>query len=237
MKTYLTFLNRNKLFTLVNVAGLSISLMFVLLISNMVTRQLTVDSNVADADRISLFANERWAGAHYNVGTHLESRYPEIEDWTAVSLVETSARVNNQNVSIRAFIAKKNMLNFFGYPVVEGSKDAMLTTTEVVVTKRGANRLFGTEYAVGKTFNMQLWDNNVYTVAAVIKDFNNSIFPNDVDVIFPFENMKYHNESCAIEDDFMSNAAGTELFLKTPKGVDLNGKAQEIKEYLKTFFH
>ena len=49
MKTYLTYLNRNKLFTFVNVAGLSISLMFVLLIGNMVTRQLTVDSNVPDA--------------------------------------------------------------------------------------------------------------------------------------------------------------------------------------------
>lgn len=236
MKTYLTFLNRNKLFTLVNVAGLSISLMFVLLISNMVTRQLTVDSNVADADRISLFANERWAGAHYNVGTHLESRYPEIEDWTAVSLVETSARVNNQNVSIRAFIAKKNMLNFFGYPVVGGSKDAMLTPTEVVVTKRGANRLFGTEHAVGKTLNMQQWDNQTYTVAAVISDFNNSIFPEDVEVIFPFENMKYYNESCAEENSFMGNAAGTELFLKTPQGVDLNSKAEEIKAYFKTCF-
>lgn len=236
MKTYLTFLNRNKLFTLVNVAGLSISLMFVLLISNMVTRQLTVDSNVADADRISLFANERWAGAHYNVGTHLESRYPEIEDWTAVSLVETSARVNNQNVSIRAFIAKKNMLNFFGYPVVEGSKDAMLTPTEVVVTKRGANRLFGTEHAVGKTLNMQQWDNQTYTVAAVISDFNNSIFPEDVEVIFPFENMKYYNESCAEENSYMGNAAGTELFLKTPQGVDMNSKAEEIKAYFKTCF-
>ena len=236
MKTYLTFLNRNKLFTLVNVAGLSISLMFVLLISNMVTRQLTVDSNVPDADRISLFANERWAGAHYNVGTHLESRYPEIEDWTAVSLVETSARVNNQNVSIRAFIAKKNMLNFFGYPVVEGSKDAMLTPTEVVVTKRGANRLFGTEHAVGKTLNMQQWDNQTYTVVAVISDFNNSIFPEDVEVIFPFENMKYYNESCAEENSYMGNAAGTELFLKTPQGVDMNSKAEEIKAYFKTCF-
>ena len=229
-------MNRNKLFTLVNVAGLSISLMFVLLISNMVTRQLTVDSNVADADRISLFANERWAGAHYNVGTHLESRYPEIEDWTAVSLVETSARVNNQNVSIRAFIAKKNMLNFFGYPVVEGSKDAMLTPTEVVVTKRGANRLFGTEHAVGKTLNMQQWDNQTYTVVAVISDFNNSIFPEDVEVIFPFENMKYYNESCAEENSYMGNAAGTELFLKTPQGVDMNSKAEEIKAYFKTCF-
>ena len=236
MKTYLTYLNRNKLFTFVNVAGLSISLMFVLLIGNMVTRQLTVDSNVPDASRISLLANENWAGAHYNLGTHLQSRYPEIEDWTAVSAIETSVKVNNQSVSIKAFIAKKNMLNFFGYPAVEGSKDAMLTPTEVVVTKRGANRLFGTEHAVGKTFNMQPWDNNVYTVAAVINDFNNSIFPSDVEVIFPFENMKYYNESCAIEADYMNNAGGTELFLKTPKGIDLNKKAEEIKAYFKTFF-
>lgn len=34
LKTYFTYLHRNKLFTLVNVVGLSISLMFVLLIAN-----------------------------------------------------------------------------------------------------------------------------------------------------------------------------------------------------------
>ncbi len=43
LKTYFTFLQRNKLFTVVNVAGLSISLMFVLLIADMVTRQLSSD--------------------------------------------------------------------------------------------------------------------------------------------------------------------------------------------------
>lgn len=42
LKTYFTYLHRNKLFTLVNVVGLGISLMFVLLIANMVVRQLTV---------------------------------------------------------------------------------------------------------------------------------------------------------------------------------------------------
>ena len=51
MKTYFTFLQRNKLFTFVNVIGLSISLMFLLLITHMVTRQLTVDKDMKDADR------------------------------------------------------------------------------------------------------------------------------------------------------------------------------------------
>ena len=50
LKTYFTFLQRNKLFTVVNVAGLSISLMFVLLIADMVTRQLSVDKNLKDTE-------------------------------------------------------------------------------------------------------------------------------------------------------------------------------------------
>ena len=58
MKTYFTFLERNKLFTFVNVAGLSISLMFVLLIANMGTRQLNVDKDLTHANRNSGFAKE-----------------------------------------------------------------------------------------------------------------------------------------------------------------------------------
>lgn len=58
MKTYFTFLQRNKLFTFVNVIGLSISLMFLLLITHMVTRQLTVDKDMKDADRTYVLANE-----------------------------------------------------------------------------------------------------------------------------------------------------------------------------------
>ena len=172
-----------------NVAGLSISLMFVLLISNMVTRQLTVDSNVLDADRISVFANEHWAGAHYNLGNHLQSRYPEIEDWAAVSSVGSrellSARINDHNINFSAFIAKKNFLDFFGYQVSDGAQDAMKEATDVVLTKYGAKRLFGTEQAVGKTFQIPAFDNQTYTVTAVMEDFNNSIFPYDTDVIIP----------------------------------------------------
>jgi len=63
-QTYFTFLERNKLFTFVNVAGLSISLMFVLLIANMVTRQLTIDKDLKDADRTYLFRSENYFGAH-----------------------------------------------------------------------------------------------------------------------------------------------------------------------------
>ena len=84
-KTYFKFLSRNKVFTLVNLAGLSISLMFILLISNMVFRQLTVDKDMKDADRTYIMASNEYAGGHYNLGDKLQSRYPEIEEWCAIS--------------------------------------------------------------------------------------------------------------------------------------------------------
>ena len=85
LKTYFTFLNKNKMFTLVNMGGLSISLMFVLLIANMVSRQLSIDKEQPDASRIYAFGNEQYIGSHYLVGEILSTQYPEIEDWCAVS--------------------------------------------------------------------------------------------------------------------------------------------------------
>lgn len=102
MKTYFTFLQRNKLFTFVNVIGLSISLMFLLLITHMVTRQLTVDKDMKDADRTYVLANEIWAGGHILLGEKLQSRYPEIEDWCAVSgSYEQFVKTNDQPVNIQ----------------------------------------------------------------------------------------------------------------------------------------
>ena len=78
MKTFLIFLQRNRLFSFVNVLGLSISLAFVLLLADMVFRQLTVDRGLADRERICMLQIDDICGAHYNLGDRLQSRYPEI---------------------------------------------------------------------------------------------------------------------------------------------------------------
>ena len=152
MKTYFTFLERNKLFTFVNVAGLSISLMFVLLIANMVTRQLTVDKDLPDANRISVFANEHWAGGHYNLGDRLQSRYPEIEDWCAMSAGDPFMLINDKTAQVWTGIVKKNFFDFFRLPLVEGNREQLLTDdNSIVLTRSAALRLFGTEHIIGKT--------------------------------------------------------------------------------------
>ena len=237
MKTYFTFLERNKLFTFVNVAGLSISLMFVLLIANMVTRQLTVDKDLPDADRISVFANEHWAGGHYNLGDRLQSRYPEIEDWCAIKVTNPFVQPDDKPVQVLGASVKKNFFEFFRFPLLEGNREQLLTDdNSVVLTRSAAIRLFGTEHAVGKPLKIIPCNNQVFTVTGILEDLKNSIIPADIDIFIPFENMKYIQWDCSMECAEMNNAAGSTLFFRTAPGADLNKKSDDIVAYLKEFF-
>ena len=54
MKSYFRFLSRNKLYTLINIAGLVVSLMFIILMGDYTWRQYSIDSWHKNADRIYL---------------------------------------------------------------------------------------------------------------------------------------------------------------------------------------
>ena len=240
-KTYFTYLGRNKLFTLVNIGGLAISLMFVILIADMVSRQLTVDKNIKDADRIYLMADEETVSAHYQVGVRLQSRYPEIEDWTSIADFYTIPSVpqgNNENsfVSIKYCFAKKNFFDFFSFKVLKGNpSEILLSDNNIVLTRSAALRLFGSEDVIGKTITPSFND-APYTVTGIVEDIENSIFPDDIEAFMPQENAKYMNWSADIEDTRMSNAGSATLFYKFAKGVNPNDKADDVLSYLKEFF-
>ena len=193
MKTYFTFLQRNKLFTFVNVIGLSISLMFFLLISHMVTRQLTVDKDMKDADRTYVLASEIWAGGHILLGDKLQSRYPEIEDWCAVSgSYEQFVKTNDKPVNIQMMFVRDNFFRFFNFHLLEGNPETLLSNeNNIVLTRSCAIKLFGTEHALGKTLTEQAFDNQKCTVSGIIEDIDNSIFPSHIEAFSPHKNVRY----------------------------------------------
>ena len=239
LKTYLTFLNRNKLFTVVNVAGLSISLMFVLLIANMVTRQLTVDKDIKDADRTYVFATDLWAGGHYNLGPLLQGSFPEIESWTATSGLGTTVVTVNDNppTTIKLEVSRKNFFQFFSFKILYGNADgALVSNNTITLTRSCAIKLFGTENALGKTLKLKTVDNQPFTVGAVIEDIDNSIIPSEAEAFIPFENMTYFNWASSMEATGMNNAVGSCLFFRFPKNVDPNAKAGDVVKLLKQHF-
>lgn len=56
MSSFINFLKRNKLYSAVNLLGLSLSMAFVLLLAVYVTSQLSTDSFQKNADRIYIIA-------------------------------------------------------------------------------------------------------------------------------------------------------------------------------------
>lgn len=239
LKTYFTYLNHNKLFTLVNTIGLSVSLMFILLISNLVIRQFTIDKDMKDADRIMVFYNEKFAGGHYNLGTYMQSRYPEIEDWCAISdnFMPPQIIIDGNKQHINVFLVKKNFFDFFGFPLSTGNAKEVLTdNNSIVLTRSAANRLFGTEDVIGRTVKIDVFDDTPITVTGVVQDFNNSMIPDDTEAFMPFELMSRLNKIAAIEATGMDNAGSTSLFFKTIPGADLNAKRKDVENYLHDIF-
>ena len=239
-KTYLTFLERNKLFTFVNVAGLGVSLMFVLLIANMVTRQLTVDADQPDADRTYLFRSDDYFGAHYLLGERLASRYPEIEDWSVATnsagVGDEYADVEGKKYDVKILVARNNFFQFFNFPLLKGDPAQVLQdANSVVITRSAAHRLFGNEEAIGKSIRMNFDNEQAYTVTGVMEDIGNSIFPSETELVFPFEVMKYINYAAAIESTNMQNFGGVQVFIRVPSGTDPNAKKADLLAWLKTF--
>ena len=237
LKTYFTFLSRNKLFTCVNVAGLSISMMFVLLIANMVTRQLTIDRHVPDADRIYVLANEWNTGGHYQLGDRLKSRYPEIEDWSSMGGSTPLLLSQNDNVvHINTLFVKENFFDFFHFKLIEGNaKDVLVDDNSAVISRSCANRLFGTTQVIGKVLSIKSFDKQ-YVITGIAEDIDNSIFPAETEVFLPQINVKYYNESSDIEDTHMNFAFSSELFFRFVPGFNPQDKAADMAAYFKEFF-
>lgn len=240
LKTYFTFLQRNKLFTVVNVAGLSISLMFVLLIADMVTRQLSVDKNLKDTDRICVFASENTAAGHYLLGEKLQSRYPEIEDWCAYTgNFGIQTRINENPTQIQTLAVRKNFFQFFSYKLAEGNPAQVLVDDHSIVLSRScANRLFGKEPALGKVLELDMPDakgnsNQKFTVTGIMENIENSLLKESTEAVIPYENISELNATISLTDGMMGNATSALVFFRTAKGADLNTKANDILSYLK----
>lgn len=96
IKSFLKFLSRNKGYTAIDVFGLSVSLMFVILIAVYVERELNIDKQQANYDRIVAVGNEDF----------LESAVP-VSYWLEKSGIRRSRK------SVRSSRIKGRVNKFF----------------------------------------------------------------------------------------------------------------------------
>ena len=84
MKSYFRFLSRNKLYTFINIAGLVVSLMFIILMGDYTWRQYSIDSWHKNADRICLTGSGEDFFMWPQAAQEIKEMCPEIEQTCCV---------------------------------------------------------------------------------------------------------------------------------------------------------
>ena len=180
-RNYLTAALRNllkyKVFSLINILGLSIGLALVMLfIWDELTfdRYLSGDGNVYKLELLASFGDVGPQRMPTTAGATIVGLQADHGD-----LIENSARLKRQRVNITiadrtsnvvAHYVDASFFEIFGLDYVEGNAaQAMPDPSSVVISRSFAENLFGAEPALGETIDVD--DGNAYRVTAVYEDF------------------------------------------------------------------
>lgn len=235
IKSFLKFLSRNKAYTAIDVFGLSVSLMFVILIAVYTVQELSVDKFHKDVDRIYVLANDRGPSTALPIAYRLQERYPEIEQVCPVITTNVGNQIvknNDKKLTARTVPVDSCFFNFFSFKLLAGDKNRVLENrSNVVLSKTFANKLFGTEDPIGQS--VIIGDSLSFLVSGIMEDIKHSTIPY-ADIMFRVE--RAHEYNWSISMDNPGNAGSTVAFLKMKPGADLRPKIPDILAYFKESF-
>src|SRR6478736_4724365 len=188
-KTMWRNLWKNKMYSFINITGLSIGITCCLLIFLYVQYQLSYDKFNVNANEIYRLTevlhlpteNNARAVTSPPMAPALKANFPEVKDAVRISFSGRYISYNNKKMQdAKIMYADSGFFNVFTFSAVEGNLQRALTSPySVVLTQSMAKKYFPQNFsAVGKT--MQLSDTIPLTVTAVIKDvFANAHFKFD----------------------------------------------------------
>ena len=237
-RSFFNFLGRNKLYAAINIFGLSVSLMFVILIADYTLRQFTTDNYHTKADRIYVIGNEERITSGYYLQKYLRDRYPEIESTCGVALSGHSSdatqpvEVGQQKYLASVLFADTTFLRIFDFELLEGDREQALASRDnVVLSESFARKVFGTFNPTGQAIRFPDED-KTYVVSGVIRDIDRSVIPN-MDIIMRAERLCDINSA---NDEHMSNSGAVTTFILARPGADLTAKIPDMLDYFKEIY-
>ena len=169
MKSYLRFLSRNKLYTAIEVVGLSVALAFVLLIGSYIWQQYSIAHENPDYDRIYF----PFQSMPYGIYEPLKEQFPAIEKITLIDAHEDVVMESgDETFATRGLAVRGDFFDIFDYEFLVGNGDCLASYTDIIVSETYATKIAGKpELAIGMKIQPVEFDCEAYTITGVIKDF------------------------------------------------------------------
>jgi len=184
LKIALRSLFKHRIYTIINVLGLSTGIASCLLIVMFVRDEFSYDKFHARADRIFKVALERkypnhstnYAVIPHSYGDVMMTDFPDVEEVLKIGgpVNNVVVRYTDPQNDIRQFeenfiiFSDSNFFHLFDVAIVKGDPSkALENPNDLVITRTTARRYFGAEEAIGKTLR---FFNQDFVVTAVSED-------------------------------------------------------------------
>jgi len=228
-------LRKNKLYSFINLAGLTVGITSCILIGLYVFNETSYDNFNKNAERIVRVTMEYNAAGTVNkmavtgtkTGPQFQRTFPAVEAFArTVKVKKTVAfgdKVFNEN---NVLYADSSFLQIFSFKLLQGNaRTALKRLDNIVITKSIAKKYFGNGDAIGKTFRVA--DTEDFVVSGVAEDVpaNSQV---QFDFIIPFGNQRLAQQ----EEQWWSANFITYLLLQQPSQIA--SLQQQITQYMKS---
>lgn len=168
-KTGLRNLWRSKLYSAINIIGLSFGIVCFLLIGLYIFDELTYDQQHTHADRIYRVVEHRnvkgeatkIAAAGYKVAEESRSSLPEVENTTRVQRIGRANLVdpeNPVNFQETVTVADERFLQIFDFPLLSGDRrTALKEPNSIIINENLAMRIFSSIDVMGRNLQFSFW--------------------------------------------------------------------------------
>ena len=238
LKTAWRNIRKNKLFSFINILGLSIGIATCFIIMLYVQDELSYDRFNKNADniaRVVFHANINGGKIDESVtmppvAQTMKKDFPEVQDATRIAGFGTPKIIYNNTVfkDDQFAMVDPNFFSIFTLPMIEGdAKTALSQPDGVVLTQETAEKYFGKEEPIGKIIEVNTDSSRVYKVTGVIKNIPvNSHFHFDM-----FGSMLGWKD--ATSDTWLGSNYHTYLLLKP--GTDLKKMEARFPDMVKKY--
>lgn len=188
-KTARRTLSRNKLYTALNIAGLTFGLSCFLLIGLYIFDELTFDQQHSNAGRIYRVIENKQvngestviAAASYKLAEESKKAIPGVENTTRIQRLGRANILSTDNPSNffqeTVTAADENFLNIFDFPFISGDKKtALKAPNAIIITEDLAMRLFNKTDVLGKSLKFSFLESPLRITGVLKNHPRNSSF-------------------------------------------------------------
>ncbi|MBN1224569.1 MAG: ABC transporter permease [Candidatus Aminicenantes bacterium] len=234
-------LRKQKIFSIINLVGLSLGLACFILLYAYVRDEFLFDRFHAKADNIYLVTYEMGdkfvGGSHHIVAEKLKTDFQEVQTAVRMSEMTLPVRYGSHIFNQEVVFADPGFFELFTYPLKLGNPaHAIDTPDKIALSREAALRFFGETDPLGRVLSVKLGGKNrSYVVSAVMEAFpgHSSI---RLDALMNFQNM-FPAYGVEVRDtyDFVTLPLNTNTFLEIPnkeQAASLRAKLPALHEYL-----